>query len=72
MTTTWSVYRSMTKADMDKFLESAFAVKDNQYSVEELFDAAQDAVAWPAVLKVLALDKPRSCHVAQFGVRVSM
>ena len=45
MTTTWSVYPSMTKADMDKFLESAFAVKDNQYSVEELFDAAQDAVA---------------------------
>ena len=58
MTTTWSVYPSMTKADMDKFLESAFAVKENPYSVEELFDAAQDAVAWPAVLKALGLGKP--------------
>ena len=43
MTTTWDVHPKMTKADMDKFLQSAFAVKENQYSVEELFDAAQDA-----------------------------
>ena len=56
MTTTWSVYPSMTKADMDKFLEAAFAVKENPYSVEELFDAAQDPAAWPAVQKVLALE----------------
>ena len=45
MTMTWNVYPSMTKADMDKFLVAAFAVKENPYSVEELFDAAQDAVA---------------------------
>ena len=35
MTTTWDVYPSMTKADMDKFLVSAFAVKDNPMRVEK-------------------------------------
>ena len=56
MTTTWNLHPSMTKADMDKFLVAAFAVKENPYSVEELFDAAQDPAAWPAVQKVLALE----------------
>ena len=63
MTTTCNLHPSMAKADMDKFLVAAFAVKENPYSVEELFDAAQDPVAWPAVLKVLALE--HDCHGEQ-------
>ena len=60
MTTTWDVYPKMAKADMDKYLESAFAVNDcgEQHARENS--------------KALGLGKPRSCHVAELGVRVSM
>ena len=44
MTTTY-LHPSMTKADMDKFLEAAFAVKENPYSVEELFVQCRGASA---------------------------
>ena len=57
-TPTPTLHPTMMKADLDSVLAKGFGVKDNPYTVQELFELARpmNATGWPSVLRVLKLN----------------